>query len=49
VGFVVLVVLSEKHEVSDMVRIRLQMQVVNIAFMREQYFRKSLHAMGGNT
>jgi hypothetical protein len=48
VGFDVLVVLSEKHEVSDMVRIRPQMQVVSIAFMGEHYFRKSLHAMGGN-
>ena len=29
-------VLSEKHEVSDMVRIRLQMQVVSIAFMKKK-------------
>jgi hypothetical protein len=48
VGFVVLVVLSEKHEVSDMVRIRPQMQVISIAFMKKSYFRKSLRAMGGN-
>jgi hypothetical protein len=48
VGFVVLVVLSEKHEVSDMLRMRPLMQVVRIAFMRKNYFRKSLHAMGGN-
>jgi hypothetical protein len=48
VGFVVLVVLSEKHEVRDMLRMRPQMQVVSIAFMAQYYFRKSLHAMGGN-
>lgn len=48
VGFVVLVVLSEKHDDSDRASNRMQMPNMKVIFMWERYARKSPQASGVN-
>jgi hypothetical protein len=48
VGFVVLVVLSEKHDDSNRASNKLQMPNMNVIFMWERYVRKSPQASGVN-